>query len=130
MNAAIAATRTRTWKLVKAHYLAMALGAALALSAVIGVDKVDFSGSSSRATAPAVSTLHSAQPATIYIVGSQERAGLIIDSEGLTAGYGPQVRPFEVFVAETPETEQQLRIAMDETQRAGSNLRFLDLRSP
>jgi len=141
---AIATTGTRTWKLVKAHYLAAALGAALALSAVVGagsLKSVDFGGSSGRvATTPAEPAIRlaSVEPVTIYIAGSQAQADQIIAGENQAAmeaglaGYGSQVlqlRHVEVFVIDTPEREAQLQIALGEATQANSNTQFIDLRS-
>ncbi|HLF70934.1 MAG TPA: hypothetical protein VI759_02125 [Dehalococcoidia bacterium] len=129
MNSAITTTGTRTWKLVKTRYLAAALGVALAISAVFGLDgarSVDFGGSSGQATAPAVLTLHApaAEPATMYVVSSQAQADQIIANESEVGS----ARQIGVLVVDTAEKESQLQTGMNEMARAGSDTRLIDLR--
>ena len=129
MNAAITNTGTRTWKLVKAQYLGAALGAALALSAVVGIDNVknvDFGGSSGRVTAPVASTFQSpaAKQGTIYIVGSQAQADQIIANESEVGS----ARQVGVWLVDTLDKEFALSTGMSEAAQAGSNTQFVDLR--
>ena len=138
MNAAIATTGTRTWKLVKAHYLAAALGAALTLSAVAGVDNVkniDFGGStSSQAPASSVAATHTTTQTrnVFYMVSSEAAAQDFYRAQGATllSGQLPSFVAIPVVVTSDEQAQQMQMGYFYAGQAAGSQTAFevVDLR--
>jgi hypothetical protein len=96
MNLTIGNTFPNTWKRIKTQYVLAICGAALAISAAVGVGawQADFGGGSAKPASPAV-TAAKAVPAghTVYIVDSPEqRQAVSLDEmaaaqSGLTLGH-------------------------------------------
>jgi len=110
MNLTVGRTIPSPWKRIKMQYVALAGGAALAISAVVAFGATD-SGS------PATSTLSVSQPSfavpasreytlTVYLVTSEDEAAAIRQSEAeleaLRADSEGPRRMIEVLVAGTP----------------------------
>ena len=87
MNLSIGTTTFGTWKRIKTQQLVALCGAALAISAAVGVGAWQATDSGSRAV-PAAGVVQPAAPATFvyyYVVDSPERGAAIASNEAQTA---------------------------------------------
>ena len=125
MNLAITTTSARTWKAVKAHYLAAIAGAALAVTSIAGAASlsIDWGGGDtviSRPLPPPAVLSEDQKYVTYYLVGSEaEREQIIAGeneaaSERDSAGIREPNASFTVFVARTRAEVDSARLSIYE----------------
>ena len=116
MSFSINTTRASIWKHVKTQYLALAAGAALALSAAIGFGAWEGSGGTGASTTGKPSTVSLGRATqtpllTIYLVDSREQAehvrNLDVQAQSLRYEYNIPEPPVTstVLVVDSPEAE-------------------------
>ena len=135
MNLTVGRTIPSPWKRIKMQYVALAGGAALAISAIVAfggtIDGGSTATSAPNAAHPAIEIPASRQQTlTVYLVDSEAEAAAIRQSEAELEALGGAVdgprRMVEILVAGTPEFE-----ALGEIEAAWAGapgLKVVDLR--
>jgi len=126
MNLTIGATTIGTWKRIKTQYVVAIAGAALALSAAIGVGAWQVSDSGGGAKTVPAASVQPVAPAThtYYIVDSPEEARLVAAFGMAASQAGQPVGRFEIIDASFSE----LMSYTLQAAQAGESVQVFDLR--
>ena len=132
MNLTIGATTIGTWKRIKTQYVVAIAGAALALSAAIGVGAWQVSDSGGGAKTVPAASVQPVAPAThtYYIVDSPEEARLVAAFGMAASQAGQPVGRFEIIDASTLNDGAfaELMAASMAQAQSGQSVQVVDLR--
>jgi len=132
MNLTIGATTIGTWKRIKTQYVVAIAGAALALSAAIGVGAWQVSDSGGGAKTVPAASVQPVAPAThtYYIVDSPEEARLVAAFGMAASQAGQPVGRFEIIDASgvNDASFSELMSYTLQAAQAGESVQVFDLR--